>query len=143
ERRLFADGHFFHEDGRARLIVDTPRPPPELPSRAFPFVLLTGRGSSAQWHTDTRTGKSAVLRRLYPQDIYVEVNPADARRIGIAPGAWVQVTSARATIRARAFVTHGVQPGQLFIPMHYEPMNRLTFPAFDPHSRQPAYKHCA
>ena len=73
----------------------------------------------------------------------MEVNPADARRIGIAPGAWVQVTSARATIRARAFVTHGVQPGQLFIPMHYEPMNRLTFPAFDPHSRQPAYKHCA
>ncbi len=143
ERRLFADGRFFHADGRARLIVDTPRPPPELPSRAFPFVLLTGRGSSAQWHTDTRTGKSAVLRRLYPQDIYVEVSPADARRIGVAPGAWVQVSSARASIRARAFVTHGVQPGQLFIPMHYEPMNRLTFPAFDPHSRQPAYKHCA
>jgi assimilatory nitrate reductase catalytic subunit len=22
-------------------------------------------------------------------------------------------------------------------------MNRLTFPAFDPHSRQPAYKACA
>jgi assimilatory nitrate reductase catalytic subunit len=27
--------------------------------------------------------------------------------------------------------------------MHYAAMNRLTFPAFDPYSRQPSYKHCA
>jgi assimilatory nitrate reductase catalytic subunit len=27
--------------------------------------------------------------------------------------------------------------------MHFEEMNRLTFPAFDPHSRQPSYKACA
>jgi assimilatory nitrate reductase catalytic subunit len=27
--------------------------------------------------------------------------------------------------------------------MHYAQANRLTFPAFDPESRQPAYKACA
>jgi assimilatory nitrate reductase catalytic subunit len=27
--------------------------------------------------------------------------------------------------------------------MHYPEVNRLTFPAFDPHSRQPGYKACA
>jgi assimilatory nitrate reductase catalytic subunit len=27
--------------------------------------------------------------------------------------------------------------------MHYDTMNRLTFAAFDPYSRQPAYKACA
>jgi assimilatory nitrate reductase catalytic subunit len=27
--------------------------------------------------------------------------------------------------------------------MHYEEVNRLTFSAFDPHSRQPSYKACA
>jgi assimilatory nitrate reductase catalytic subunit len=27
--------------------------------------------------------------------------------------------------------------------MHFEAVNRLTFAAFDPHSRQPAYKGCA
>jgi assimilatory nitrate reductase catalytic subunit len=53
------------------------------------------------------------------------------------------VSSQRATIRARAFVTNNVQPGQVFMPMHYETMNRLTFPAFDTYSRQPAYKACA
>ena len=29
------------------------------------------------------------------------------------------------------------------MPMHYETMNRLTFAAFDPYSRQPSYKACA
>jgi anaerobic selenocysteine-containing dehydrogenase len=36
-----------------------------------------------------------------------------------------------------------VKPGQVFIPMHYEIMNQLTFASFDPYSRQPAYKACA
>jgi len=36
-----------------------------------------------------------------------------------------------------------VQPGQIFIPMHYDVTNKLTRAEFDPHSRQPSYKHCA
>jgi anaerobic selenocysteine-containing dehydrogenase len=143
QRRLFEDGRFFHPDGRARFMFDVPRPAPEQPSRDHPLVLLTGRGSSSQWHTQTRTAKSAVLRRLAPSEPYVEINPQDARARGIAPNEWVTIRSQRGSMRARAFVTQNVQPGQLFIPMHYDTMNRLTFPAFDPHSRQPAYKHCA
>jgi anaerobic selenocysteine-containing dehydrogenase len=143
ERRLFADGRFFHADGRARLVVGEPRPLPEATDARYPFTLLSGRGSSSQWHTQTRTGKSPVLRRLYPQDIYVEVNPRDARRLGVKPSEWVTVASRRGELRARAFVTHSVAPGQLFVPMHYGEANRLTFAAFDPHSRQPSYKACA
>ena len=143
ERRLFADGRFFHPDGRARLIVDEPQPMPEATNRDYPLLLLTGRGSSSQWHTQTRTGKSEVLRRLAPREIYIEVNPSDAHSMGMSPNEWINVVSRRATIRARAFVTQSVKPGQVFIPMHYEVMNRLTFPAFDPHSRQPAYKAAA
>ena len=78
ERRLFEDGRFYHPDGRARFVFDEPRPLPEPPDAAFPFQLLTGRGSAAQWHTQTRTAKSDVLRKLYPRDPYVEINPADA-----------------------------------------------------------------
>jgi anaerobic selenocysteine-containing dehydrogenase len=143
ERRLFEDGAFFHPDRKARFCFEAPRPPTELPNAEYPLVLLTGRGSSSQWHTQTRTKKSAVLRRLYPKDIYVELNPVDAGALKVSPNQWVEVTSRRATIRAKAFVTNNVQPGQVFIPMHYETMNQLTFPAFDPYSRQPSYKHCA
>jgi assimilatory nitrate reductase catalytic subunit len=143
QRRLFADGRFFHPDGKARLLFDPPRPAPELTSPEYPLVLLTGRGSSSQWHTQTRTAKSAVLRRLYPNEPYVELNPDDGERLGIAPGEWIIVESRRGKLRARAHATHVVQPGQVFVPMHYAQANQLTFPAFDPHSRQPAYKHCA
>ncbi len=143
ERRLFEDGRFFHPDGKARLIHDDPRPIPEAVSRDYPLALLTGRGSSSQWHTQTRTAKSAILRKLSPMEIYIEVNPEDAERLGMSPNEWVSVVSRRASIRARAFVTHNVKAGQVFIPMHYEVMNKLTFPSFDPHSRQPSYKYSA
>ncbi len=143
QRRLFEDGRFFHPDGRARLLFEAPRPLPEAPRPEFPFLLLTGRGSSSQWHTQTRTSKSDVLRRLYPRELHVELSPIDARRLGIGANQWVEVRSPRGALRARAFLTHAVQPGQLFLPMHDAQTNLLTFPAFDPYSRQPSYKTSA
>jgi anaerobic selenocysteine-containing dehydrogenase len=142
-RRLFEDGRFYHPDGKARFVFEAPREAPENTSAEFPFLLLTGRGTSAQWHTQTRTAKSAVLRQLYPKNVYVEINPGDAARLGIAPRQDVLVRSRRGEIQARAFVTPTIMPGQVFIPMHYATVNQLTFPAFDPYSRQPAYKSCA
>ena len=143
QRRLFADGRFFTPDGRARLHFDEPRPMPEIPDEAYPFLLLTGRGTSAQWHTGTRTNKSDVLRKLAPRDLYIELNPFDADRLRVSSGQAVVVRSRRGEARALALVTETVQPGQVFLPMHYETVNTLTFPAFDPHSRQPSYKACA
>ncbi len=143
ERRLFEDGKFFTPDGKAKLLFDEPRPLPEPTTTAFPLTLLTGRGSSSQWHTQSRTGKSAVLRRLAPREDHVEVSPPDARVRGIATSDKVTVTSQRGSVTVRAFVTHAVRPGELFIPMHGPTINKLTFAAFDPHSRQPAYKACA
>ena len=143
ERRLFADGRFFTPDGRAKFLFDPPRPMPEPPDADYPFILLTGRGSSAQWHTGSRTNKSAILRKLAPTVLHVEINPADANRLGIADGARVAIRSRRGTAEAVAFVTAVVQPGQVFLPMHFADVNKLTFPAYDPHSRQPSYKACA
>jgi assimilatory nitrate reductase catalytic subunit len=143
ERRLFADGKFYHADGKARFLFEAPKPMPETPSEKFPLLLLTGRGTAAQWHTQTRTGKSAVLRQLYPPDAYVEINPVDARTCNIKPNDRVVVESQRGMLLATAFVTHSVQPGQVFMPMHYQAVNRLTFAHFDLYSRQPSYKNCA
>ncbi|HET6794918.1 MAG TPA: molybdopterin oxidoreductase family protein [Acidimicrobiales bacterium] len=140
ERRLFADGRFFHADGRARFIFAEPEPVAEPPSVSYPLVLLTGRGSAADWHTRTRTSKSAVLRSLSSEEPYVEISPVDAATRGIDDGGRVVVASPRGWLRARAAVTPTVGEGQVFIPMHYEATNRLTAPAFDPYSRQPSYK---
>lgn len=143
ERRLFADGRFFHADGRAKFLFEAPRPMAEPVDADYPLLLLTGRGTSAQWHTNTRTGKSDVLRKLYPAALYIEINPLDAARLGIASQDRVSITSRRAEITATAHVTTTVQAGQVFAPMHYGLVNQLTFPSFDPHSRQPSYKACA
>jgi assimilatory nitrate reductase catalytic subunit len=143
ERRLFEDGRFYHEDGRARFVAEAPRPLPERLSDQYPFLLLTGRGSAAQWHTQTRTEKSAVLRKLYPAEIYAEVHGQDAARLGVRTGDMLRIASQRGELRARAFVTPAIQPGQVFVPMHYEATNVLTDATFDPYSHQPAYKACA
>jgi anaerobic selenocysteine-containing dehydrogenase len=143
ERRLFEDGRFFRANGKAQLWFEEPREAPEPTDAEYPLVLLTGRGSSSQWHTGSRTNKSAVLRKLFPAEPYVELNPLDALEHEIEQNAWVLVESRRGKLLARAFVSQVVQPGQCFMPMHYAQTNQLTYPCVDPYSRQPAYKHCA
>jgi assimilatory nitrate reductase catalytic subunit len=143
ERRLFGDGRFYHPDARARFLFEAPRPVAEPPSNDFPLVLLTGRGSSSDWHTRTRTGKSAVLRSLGTDEPYVELSPSDAAARAVRHGDWAEVRSPRGSIRARAVVTPTVAAGQVFVPMHYVETNRLTNGSFDPYSRQPSYKSCA
>jgi assimilatory nitrate reductase catalytic subunit len=140
ERRLFEDGRFFHADGRARFVFEEIAPVAEPPTPAHPLVLLTGRGSSSEWHTRTRTAKSAVLRSLSPQDAYVEVNPDDAEARRVRDGACVTVTSRRGSVEVRCVVTASVRPGQVFMPMHFAETNQLTHRSFDPYSRQPSYK---
>ncbi|REK09120.1 MAG: nitrate reductase [Planctomycetota bacterium] len=143
QRRLFGDGRYYHADGKARFVFEETRAIPESPNTRYPFLLLTGRGSASQWHTQTRTAKSAVLQKLYPRDPYVEISPVDAAELGIERGQWVRVSSQRGSMQAKAVVLPTVQPKQVFVPMHYAPTNLLTDAVFDPYSRQPAYKACA
>ncbi|MEI6714873.1 MAG: nitrate reductase [Verrucomicrobiota bacterium] len=143
ERRLFEDGKYYHADQKARFLFEEPRAMPEPTDEAFPFVLLTGRGTSSQWHTQTRTGKSAVLRKMAPEFVYLELNPEDAGRLKIKDQALVEVSSRRGRLVATALVSGSVNPGQVFLPMHYATVNQLTYPSFDPYSRQPSYKACA
>jgi anaerobic selenocysteine-containing dehydrogenase len=143
QRRLFSDGQFYHPDGRAKFWCETPLPMPEEPDHEFPFLLLTGRGSVSQWHTESRTRQSPVLRKLYPADPYVEIHPSDGQRLHIRDQAWVTVESRRGRAVVRAVLTTSVQLGQLFMPMHDAQTNFLTHEIVDPYSRQPSYKDCA
>ena len=142
QRRLFADGQFFTADAKAKFIFDNPAAVAEPTDGDYPMVLLTGRGSAVDWHTRTRTGKSDVLAAMTSTVPYVEVHPEDAEALGLT-GNRVEVASRRGSCQVDLVVTAQVQPGHVFMSMHFEETNRLTFPAFDPYSRQPAYKHCA
>jgi assimilatory nitrate reductase catalytic subunit len=142
--RLYADGHFPTDDGRARLIVTEWEPFPDQPDAEYPLVLNTGR-TVEHWHTRTKTGRVAILEHLSPS-AWVEMNPADAHRLDLAPGARVDVVSRRGRIsRVDLRITETVAPGQIFVPFHYAEANAnaLTQAAFDPISREPNYKQAA
>lgn len=143
ERRLFADGQFYTPDKRARFVFDSPVEAPERSSAEFPFILMTGRGTSAQWHTETRTGKSAVLAKMIPEELMLDLNPEDAKALGIRDGETVRVTSKRGALSVAVRLTHCLKSGEVYLPMHDPRVNQLTHASFDPHSRQPSYKHSA
>ncbi|MDF1810893.1 MAG: nitrate reductase [Verrucomicrobiales bacterium] len=143
ERRLFEDGKFYTKDQRAKFVFDNVQPVPERPDSEYPFILLTGRGSSGQWHTQTRTGKSGILRKLNPTENYIEIHPGDAADLGLDHHGMVNVASRRGSCTVKCLITPNVAPGQVFMPMHFTETNRLTNGIVDPHSRQPSYKHCA
>lgn len=140
QRRLFEDGRYYHPDGLAKFVFEEPRPVAEPTSDDYPLFLLTGRGNSAQWHTNTRTGKSAVLRSLGDVEAYIELSPHDAKARCINDGDVVVIESRRGTMKAHARITPIVRDGQVFIPMHYVGTNLLTNASFDKYSRQPSYK---
>jgi anaerobic selenocysteine-containing dehydrogenase len=142
-RRLFADGRFFTPDGRARFCFDASQPVPEPVDAEYPFVLITGRGTSAQWHTETRTRASKVLHKLHPRETPCTIHPDDAIAAGIVSGQRLSIRSRRGGMTARASISGTVARGQLFVPMHDADVNLLTLWQVDPHSRQPSYKHCA
>lgn len=143
ERRLFEDGRFFTPNQRARFVFDPPEASPEMPDADYPLILLTGRGTSAQWHTETRTSKSAVLRMMAPSELLLDIHPQDALTLGIADGQPVEVSSRRGSLTCRSRVSLCVKPGEVFLPMHDAHVNQLTHWSVDPHSRQPNYKHCS
>lgn len=143
ERRLFEDGAFFRPDRRAKFYFEDTKPLPEPVDDEFPYHLLTGRGTIAQWHTQTKTAKSPGLKKIYPEKIYVEIHPDDGKNLGIVENEDIVVSSRRGRLTAQAHLVYDVREGEIFIPMHYRETNRLTFPAFDPYSHQPSYKTCA
>ena len=139
---------FATESGLARFF---PRPhlaPAEMPDTDFPLVLNTGR-LQHQWHTLTKTGKVATLNKLNPGP-FVEINPEDAARLGIAAKDQVEIRSRRGRAVLPAVVTDRVRPGNCFAPFHWNDVfgedlaiNAVTNDAVDPISLQPEIKFCA
>lgn len=142
--RLYADGRFATDDGKARLIAVEWEPFPEQPSVRFPLVLNTGR-TVEHWHTRTKTGQVPILERMSP-NAWLEMNPRDAQAMRLKPHDRVDVVSARGRVEGVELrVTEIIAPGQVFMPFHFAEtnINRATQSAFDPISREPNYKQCA
>ncbi len=118
-------------------------PPAEWPDEKYPLFLSTGR-VLYQYHTGTMTRRAIGPSERYPESL-VEINPADAEKLGISEGQLVKVTSRRGTIEAKAQITQKSTPGTIFMNFHFAEaaVNILTNPALDPIGKIPEYKVCA
>lgn len=139
---------FYHstsKNDRAQIWFYDYEPPSELPDQEFPFWLTTGRVLE-HWHTGTMTRRVPQLDRAMPGS-YVEMNPADAKELGVRNGDLVAVESRRGRVDLPAWINGRARPprGTVFVPFFDESMliNRVTSEAHDPFSKQPDYKKSA
>jgi len=139
---LFDNG-FPTASGKARLFPAAIVLPDELPSREYPWVLITGR-QLEHWHTGSMTRRSSVLDALEP-DPWVAVNPTDLQNLGIPDGGSLQLTTRRGSITLQARSDQSSMVGSVFMPFCYfeAAANILTNPALDPVAKIAEVKYCA
>jgi len=119
------------------------QPAKEVPDEQYPLVLTTGR-VLYHWHGGTMTRRSSGLNEIYPEAL-VEINPKDAKNLGIADGEMVRVSSRRGEVVAKAEVVDRPDPGVVFMSFHFKEAaaNLLTNAALDPVGKIPEYKVAA
>ena len=141
-RRLYTDGQFQTDDGRAKLIPVRFFNNNECPDSEYPFWLNSGRVVE-HFHTRTRTGKIGNCNKFSPTP-YMEMNPDAAQALGITHQSYVRLVSRRGDALVMVQLTQRVGRDMLFVPFHFHDcVNRLTLGLLDPHSRQPAFKQNA
>ena len=146
--RLYEGGRVPTPDGRARFAPTPHAAPADAVGEDWPLLLTTGRLAD-QWHTMTRTGKSAALRAAAGTPT-VSVHPDDAP--GIAAGDRVRVSSRRGEVLLTAALDPTLPRGVAFAPFHFGALhapagagqlNDTVSTAIDPISKQPELKAVA
>ncbi|MCF7935050.1 MAG: molybdopterin-dependent oxidoreductase [Synergistales bacterium] len=135
---LYTEG-FNRPGGKARFLPRHWKAPHEWPDEAYPFLATTGR-LLYHYHTGSMSRRSAPGEHV--RELFIEMNPADAKPLGVGDGEMIRVTSRRGHVEGRTAVTDRVPPGTLFIPFHFAEAaaNLLTASVIDPDSETPAYK---
>tara|TARA_R110002110_G_scaffold114251_18_gene283418 strand:- start:6004 stop:8748 length:2745 start_codon:yes stop_codon:yes gene_type:complete len=139
---VFAEG-FPRENGRAKFTPASVIAPDEVPDAEYPMVLTTGR-QLEHWHTGSMTRRSKVLDAVEPE-ANCSLHPATLRRLGVAPGGNVRLSTRRGTITIMARADRAVAEDMVFLPFAFveAAANILTNPAVDPYGKIPEFKFSA
>jgi len=144
-KRMFADGQFFTDNGKAKFIAINNPPRLNSLSEQYPLRLNSGRIRD-QWHTMTRTGQVPRLTR-HIDEPFVEIHSQDALRRNLQHNALVEVSSSQGRVICRVVITDAQKPGNLFMPIHWSEqfsacalVDSLVDSVVDPVSGQPEFK---
>ncbi len=157
EQRMFTNGEFFTESGKAQFIAVEHDKPIADTSLEFPLIMNTGRIRD-QWHTMSRTGLAAGLGEHTPEP-FVAMHPDTVSELNLDEfgldafnhatiNPVVKVRSAQGECQARLVVTKEMRREQVFMPIHWNAPTAkdskpcdLILPHTDAASGQPEFKH--
>ncbi|MEF1279268.1 nitrate reductase [Vibrio fortis] len=157
EQRMFTNGEFFTESGKAQFIAVEHDKPIADTSVEFPLIMNTGRIRD-QWHTMSRTGLAAGLGEHTPEP-FVAMHPDTVAELNLdefgldafnhaTVNPVVKVRSAQGECQARLVVTKEMRREQVFMPIHWNAPTAkdskpcdLILPHTDAASGQPEFKH--
>jgi nitrate reductase NapA len=134
-----------HKDGKANIIFAPFEAAAESPDAEYDMWLCTGRVLE-HWHSGSMTRRVPELYKAVP-DALCYIHPDDAESRGLRRADEVLIQSRRGEIRCRV-ETRGRNrppPGLVFVPWFDARIliNKVTFDATDPLSKQTDYKKCA
>ena len=139
---VFGDG-FPRAHGRARFTPASVIPPAEAPDADYPMIMTTGR-QLEHWHTGSMTRRASVLDAVEPE-ANCSLHPKTLRRLGVAPGEMIRLTTRRGSIEIMARADRAVSEDMVFVPFAYveAAANVLTNPSIDPYGKIPEFKFAA
>ena len=139
---VFGEG-FPRPEGRAKFTPASVIAPDETPDVDYPMILTTGR-QLEHWHTGSMTRRSKVLDAVEPE-ANCSLHPETLRKLGVAPGEFVKLTTKRGSISLMARSDRAVSEDMVFLPFAYveAAANILTNPAIDPYGKIPEFKFSA
>ena len=104
----------YYPDGKFNMPTWEPAPQTELADpnirEEWPFFMTTGRRIPVYFHSEHR--QLPWCRELWPAP-RMEINPEDAKQLGIEQGDWVWIESPNGKIRQVADVYWGIEPGTI------------------------------
>ena len=135
--------HPARPNGKGKFFPVEYQPPIEQPDSEYPLVLSTGR-TLYHYNSATMTMREPGVTDKQ-EDPFVELNVEDAVALGVEEGDWVRLVSRRGELEARAAVGDRVQPGLVWMALHFAEakVNWLTHDIGDPLIGTPEYKVCA
>ncbi|MEG1002216.1 MAG: molybdopterin oxidoreductase family protein [Clostridium sp.] len=141
-RRLFENNKFYTPNGKMKFIYEDVKVNIDMPTKEYPYIFNTGRGTVGQWHTQTRTREIPIVNKTTPKEAYIEISKDIAEKLNICDGDKIIVTSSNGiSVEVNGKINSGLPYNQLYGPMHYIETNRLTKGVYDSYSREPSYKY--
>ena len=126
------------------MIASEWRPPVDQVDSDFPLILSTVR-EVGHYSCRSMTGNCHALATLADEPGFAQMNPIDARELGIRDQQLIWVEGRRGKVITRAMLSERINRGAIYMTYQWwiGACNELTIEHLDPYSKTPEYKYSA